>query len=53
MPLRATHVGATALHAGEQKEKNMANLQFDKEMTALLVIDPYNVAPIQKAAWVH
>jgi hypothetical protein len=23
-------------------EKNMANLKFDKELTALLVIDPYN-----------
>ena len=22
--------------------KNMANLKFDKEITALLVIDPYN-----------
>jgi len=23
-------------------EKNMANLKFDKEITALLFIDPYN-----------
>jgi hypothetical protein len=27
---------------GERIGKNMANLQFDKEITALLVIDPYN-----------
>jgi ureidoacrylate peracid hydrolase len=47
----------------------MANLKYDKEITALLLIDPYNdfisdggkvedetwkyIAPVQKAAWLH
>jgi hypothetical protein len=30
----------------------MAKLTYDKELTALLVIDPC-IAPIQKAAWLH
>jgi hypothetical protein len=30
----------------------VAKLTYDKELTALLVIDPY-IAPIQKAAWLH
>jgi ureidoacrylate peracid hydrolase len=42
MPLRRMVARATASHAGEEEEKNMANLQCDKEITALLVIDPYN-----------
>jgi len=27
---------------GERRRESMTNLKFDKEITALLVIDPYN-----------
>ena len=35
-------VCATAIARRRIGGKNMANLKFDKEITALLVIDPYN-----------
>ena len=42
MPLRPHGCGRNGIARWRIGGKNMAHLQFDKEITALLVIDPYN-----------